>query len=112
MHPYVLAQNFQRIPGCSPVSIISFTVSSNLADILELFNDVTKSHFKMLGLQLGLLLPTLEQIEQACISDEFGIKVIHKMAGTERSSHHIMFGLLVISRQKTHYLCYPIILQK
>ena len=63
----------------SPVSvcIISFTGSSDLADILELLNDVTNSHFKMLGLQLGLLLPTLEQIEQACSPEEFGMKVLH-----------------------------------
>ena len=30
----------------------------------------------MLGLQLGLLLPTLQQIEQASSADEFGMNVL------------------------------------
>ena len=53
------------------------TGSRDLANIIELLHDVTNSQFKMLGLQLGLLYPTLEQIEQACSPDEFGMKVIN-----------------------------------
>ena len=60
------------------INILYFiTGSSDLADIIELLHDVTNSQFKKLGLQLGLLLPTLKQIEQACSPDEFGMTVIN-----------------------------------
>ena len=66
--------------------IITFAGNANLVEILDLLYDLTNSKYRKLGLQLGLQLPTLDNIKQACNPKRVWDECFPGMAGTERSS--------------------------
>ena len=51
---------------------VATTGIDDLADILELLHDLTTAQFKRLGLQLGLLISTLNSLD----SENYGMEVI------------------------------------
>ena len=50
--------------------------SSDLRDVYEYVFELDKSQFKQLGLQLGLLLPTLNKIADRTKPEDYGMDVI------------------------------------
>ena len=55
-----------------PCMIVTRTGTDDLVDILELFHDVTKTQFTRLGIQLGLLVTTLNDLA----SENYGMHVL------------------------------------
>ena len=49
---------------------------ADLRDVNEYVFDLDKSQFKQLGLQLGLLLPTLKRIADCTKPEDYGTKVV------------------------------------
>ena len=67
----LLAQNFFCLWNHHP-----YTDISDLVVVHERIYDLTTAQYTRLGLQLGLLLPTLNNIKEACHADEYGINVL------------------------------------
>ena len=50
--------------------------NDDLVDILELLHDFTVTQYRKLGLQLGLLITTLNLIEDNCDAEDYGLHVL------------------------------------
>ena len=58
---------------------MSFIILSEIADLKDVIKyvfELDKSQFKQLGLQLGLLLPTLKKIDDCTKPEDYGMEMI------------------------------------
>ena len=57
-------------------SSYSHTATTDLKDVYEYVFELDKSHFEQLGLQLGLLQPTLKHINDTTKPEDYGLEVM------------------------------------
>ena len=58
------------------VSILLYVDIEDLKDVVEYVYDLTNTQFKQLGLQLGLLQPTLSKLSDGTKPEDFGNQVM------------------------------------